>query len=135
GRGRPRPVSGPVGTEPGHHAFGGAANPPSVLVNQTLVEPAHEQQVVELGGAAARPPSDVVCVRESPGPARREAAFAVAMAERPHHRRGGLPARPADAHRIPERILDDGLKPARADQTFRSLRVNDAAALDLASAL
>jgi hypothetical protein len=45
---------------------------PSVLVDQLVVEGADEREVVEVGAAAPRPPSDVVRVREAPVAAARD---------------------------------------------------------------
>ena len=58
------PVSGAVGLEPPKPSVVGTLDRPPVLVDEPMVEPADEYQVVEAGRASPRPPHDVVRVGE-----------------------------------------------------------------------
>ena len=79
-------IAGAVGPEPSKSSVVGTLDRPTVLVDEPMVEPTDEQEVVEVGGTSPRPPHDVVRVGELRRPAPREPAPSVPMAELPHHR-------------------------------------------------
>jgi hypothetical protein len=105
-----------------------------MLVHETMMEPADEDQVVQVGSAAPFPPPDVMRVNEAPGSAPGEPAFAVPIAEGSHHAGGRLSGHATKLQRLAALVFDH-LEPGRAPQPSRRLGVDDAAALDLASAL
>src|SRR5205823_3542057 len=98
-------VADPVRPEPADGAGPGTFEVPSVLVDKPMVERADEREVLEVRRSAARPPSDVVCLREPPVAASGKRARSVAVAELPHHPRRGFTRRAADAdHRTVGRL-------------------------------
>jgi hypothetical protein len=96
-RRRPRPVPGPVEMEPPNRAVRVAFQAPSVLVNQLVVERAHQDQVVQVGPAFVLPQHDVMGLGEPAGPASGKGALPVPVPELTEHGLGGLPAHPSQA--------------------------------------
>ena len=93
---------------------------PPVLVHELVMERADEDEVVELGGAAARPPFDVVGLREPPGvapgePAARRRDAGAGASSRPTARERSARARRPCRRDVPATIWTRALhsKPLR----------------------
>src|SRR5207247_4749781 len=94
--GRARSMSRAIGVGPTHRAVVVSHDPPSVLVNQLVVERADQHEVVQIGGTAIAPPPDVVSLGEPSGSTAREAALPGAVADLADHPGGRLPGEPAE---------------------------------------
>jgi hypothetical protein len=87
-----------------------------VLVHESMVERADQSQVVQIGSATTRPPSDVVRMREPSVAAPGERARSVAMPKVTHHPHRRLARGPADADDGAAACFDDGLQRRVAEQ-------------------
>ncbi len=135
--GRPRAgqVRGPVRAEPFHRGAPVPLQPPPVLVHQTVMEAAHQDQVVQLGATAVLPPPDVVGLGESAGSAGGEGAFPVPVPELADHPGWGHPGHPAEAEDSPSPVLDHHLDPGVAREAPGGLGRDHGASFDLTPCL
>src|SRR5919204_4946177 len=111
---RSGPVADPVGIGPLHLPVRVPAHRPSVLVHQLVVGAAQQEQVVQIGPSAPRPPHQVVGHGEPPGAAAGEPALDIPVPEGPDHGRGGPPGQPPEGKGRPVRLLHLDREPGRA---------------------
>jgi len=105
---------------------GPAPDGPPVLVDQLVVEAAHQDEVVQVRAPSALPPHAMVGLGEPAGPAGGERALAVVpMAELAEHPLGRLPRHPPDPHRPARGVLGHHLDPREAQQAADGVGVND----------
>jgi hypothetical protein len=106
-----------------------------MLVDQLVMEEAHQHEVVQIGGAAFFPPHDVVGLREPARPAAGESALDISVAELTHHGRRRIPRQPSESNRFAVSVLQHRLHPRVTEQAACGLRVDPSATLDLGCAL
>ena len=106
---------------------------PPVLVDQPMVERADEDEVLEIGRAALRPPDDVVRLGEAARPAAREDTSAITVSELPQHPRRGLAAESTDPDHLAASVLEHGLHARVAHETFDDGRREGGPLLGLAA--
>jgi hypothetical protein len=85
--GRARPVQSAAWKEPSNPAIGVPLHRPPVLVDESMMERADQQEVVQVRSAAMPPPHDVVGLGKSSRPAPGEPALAVPVADLAEHPR------------------------------------------------
>src|SRR5438093_2994435 len=124
-------VADPVRLEPLERAVLTPLHGPRVLVHELVMERADQEQIVEVGSAAVSPPRDVVGLREPPRAATRESAFAVAVADLPHHPRRRLTSHAAEADHVARLALDHRLDTSVTKQTLERPWVDHRTSLDL----
>src|SRR6266496_5601600 len=109
--------------EPPNVAVPIPTEPPPVLVDQLVVEAAHQHQVVQVGTSSVLPPRDVVSMDEpalgTPG----EGALAVPVLQLAEHPLRRLPPHPAQPDHLAGTVLQDHLDPGVAPQAPSHLGV------------
>jgi hypothetical protein len=101
-------------------------------MNQTMVEGADEQEVVQVRSASSAPEPDVVSLGEGPGPTPREAASTVPVADLARHPSRGLTRHPPQTHHVARPILHDGLYAGVAEQALRGLGIDHRSVFEFA---
>lgn len=132
--GRARSVASASGKEPSNRAVGVPLHGPPVLVDESMMERADQQEVVHIRAAPVPPPHDVVGLGESSRAAPGEPALAVAVADLAQHPRRRLAGGATEPEHVAGPVLEDGLDPGVAEQAPDRLGVDDRASIDLAAA-
>jgi hypothetical protein len=107
------------------------AQTPAELVDQSVMERADEDEVVEIAPAAISPPHDVVSLGEPRRTAAREPTLTVAVTDLPEKRRGRRALRSTGVEDAAGRIFDHGLDASVAEIAPNDLGMEHGPGLEL----